>query len=173
MPIIGINLLLFKTPVLDLLKLQKSVVKLIDHHDNFRMRFSLDNQYYEAHAKSEEIKLLDIRTLGLVEGSAEFEVKLQEILTSWQSNFNLERGPIYSIGYIYGYADQSARIYFALHHLIVDTVSWRVLSEDLRNLYYQKELGAKGSSYRQWVKYRRGIPQKPLHMKSLLARYII
>ena len=49
-----------------------------------------------------------------------------------------------------------SRIFFALHHLIVDAVSWRILSEDLENLYYKisnhKELslGDKGTSYRQW-----------------------
>ena len=48
-------------------------------------------------------------------------------------------GPIYSRGYIYGYADNSSRIYFALHQLIVDTVSWRILVEHLRELYNGKE----------------------------------
>ena len=76
---------------------------------------------------------------------------MQEILTNWQSNFDIEDGPVYSTGYIYGYADGSARVYFALHHLIVDSVSWRILAEDLRDIYNGKDLGAKGSSYRQWV----------------------
>ncbi|NCZ90723.1 MAG: hypothetical protein EBY93_07330 [Actinobacteria bacterium] len=62
-------------------------------------------------------------------------MSLQDILTRWQSDFNLLKGPIYSVGYLYGYSDGSSRIYFALHHLIVDTVSWRILIEDLKTLY--------------------------------------
>ncbi|WP_228450449.1 condensation domain-containing protein, partial [Chryseobacterium rhizosphaerae] len=63
------------------------------------------------------------------------------------------------IGYISGYADGSARIYFALHHLIIDAVSWRIITEDLKNIYQSLEKGdteyitghVKGTSYRQWV----------------------
>ena len=90
--------------------------------------------------------------LAAKEGSAEFNFELEDILTRWQEGFNIITGPIYSIGYITGYQDGSARLYFALHHLIVDAVSWRILIEDLRKLYAGERLGLKGSSYRQWVK---------------------
>ncbi|NDA90737.1 MAG: gramicidin biosynthesis protein, partial [Alphaproteobacteria bacterium] len=156
-----------KTSNLDLDKLQSSIDKLVQHHDSFRLRYRKDQklhktindsilnnnyvQYYDSSVKVEKLKILDIRTLKSQEGSKKFEIKLQNILTEWQSNFNIEKGPVYAIGYIYGYNDGSSRIVFALHHLIVDTVSWRVLIEDLRNIYNQKDLGPKGSSYRQWV----------------------
>ena len=42
------------------------------------------------------------------------------------------------IGYIYGYSDNSARIFFALHHLIVDVVSWRILVEHLNDFISKK-----------------------------------
>jgi hypothetical protein len=55
-------------------------------------------------------------------------------------------------------------VYFALHHLIVDAVSWRILTADLKTIYaalssgkvnsatpVEQILGNKGSSYRQWV----------------------
>jgi len=155
---------LIRTPSLDLDRLKTSISKLIEYHDNFRLKYKKENelqgsrnsnahyiQYYDESAKNEELKILDVRTLKAEEGSQEFEDKLHEVLTQWQNGFDLERGPLYSIGYIYGYQDGSARIHFALHHLIVDTVSWRLLVNDLKDLYHQKELGLKGSSYRQWV----------------------
>ena len=158
---------LIKVPSLDLSILQISVAKLINYHDSFRLRYkenkdSVKNstkkdigtsyiQYYDNNAQLEELKTLDIRNLKTKEGTREFKKELQNILTKWQSNFNLEKGPVYSIGYIYGYKDGSSRIYFALHHLIVDGVSWRILTENLRDIYNQKSLGSKGSSYRQWV----------------------
>jgi len=56
------------------------------------------------------------------------------------------------MAYLSGYSDGSARLFFALHHLIVDTVSWRILIDDVRRLLSSESLGEKTSSYRQWVK---------------------
>jgi amino acid adenylation domain-containing protein/non-ribosomal peptide synthase protein (TIGR01720 family) len=146
---------ILKTPSLGLHRLQESVIKLIEHHDAFRLRYKRDKnaiyQYYDDKATPEILKVLDIKTLGFKEGSKKFKDKLGKILTSWQSGFDLKCGATYSIGYIHGYKDGSSKIFFALHHLIVDTVSWRILAEDLRDIYNGKELGRKGSSYRQWV----------------------
>ena len=147
---------IIKVPCLEIERLRASVAKLVFYHDAFRLRYRKDKegndrQYYDLEAKCEELKILDIREIEAREGSQIFLEKLSEILTEWQSGFDLGGGPLYSIGYIQGYEDGSARIHFAIHHLLIDTVSWRILVEDLRNIYNQKELGNKGSSYRQWV----------------------
>src|SRR3990167_4760403 len=55
------------------------------------------------------------------------------------------------MGYIDGYEDGSARIYCALHHLIIDAVSWRILIEDIKEAYEGQALDHKTSSYRQWT----------------------
>ena len=142
---------LVKTPDLEIERLRISVAQLIEYHDGFRLRYQDRSQYYDAKALAEELKVFDIRSFGVPEGTKGFDVQLQDLFTDWQSAFNLERGPTYNIGYLYGYKDGSARMYFALHHLIVDAISWRILIEDLRTLYDGQSLGAKGSSYRQWV----------------------
>jgi hypothetical protein len=84
-----------------------------------------------------------------------------------QNNFEIVSAPLWKIAYLDGYSDGSARVFFALHHLIIDAVSWRILIEDLKYLLETNaddsvnirvmdnqrvsELPAKGSSYRQWV----------------------
>lgn len=120
--------------------------------------------------------MLDIRSLKPKEGSNEFKAELQAILTQWQSGFDLSEGPIYSLGYLYGYKDGSARVHFALHHLIVDAVSWRILTEDLRALYEGSDLNAlKGSSYRQWVEavrnYDKNHEDELPYWKTVLSDY--
>ncbi|WP_045500433.1 condensation domain-containing protein, partial [Vibrio hyugaensis] len=40
---------------------------------------------------------------------------------------------------------------FIFHHLLIDAVSWRVISDDMRLLFEGQSLGDKSSSYRQWV----------------------
>ena len=147
---------LIRTDELDIDHLRRCLVQLVEYQDSFRLRYKHDSsgkyvQFYNRDAKIEELKALDVRTLGAEEGTAEFNTQLHTLLTEWQSGFDLEKGPLWSVGYLYGYRDGSARVYFALHHLIVDAVSWRILAEDLKSLYEGKELGLKGSSYRQWV----------------------
>ena len=51
---------------------------------------------------------------------------------------NIEEGAVYNVGYVYGYKDGSARIHFAIHHLVVDSVSWRIIGEDLKSIYEEK-----------------------------------
>jgi amino acid adenylation domain-containing protein/non-ribosomal peptide synthase protein (TIGR01720 family) len=131
-----------KTAALDIEKLKTSLVKLIERHDAFRLRFK-KSQYYANDAQIQELRILDVNELKNAE--------LQDILTLWQSDFNIEVGPVYGIAYLHGYADGSARVWFALHHLLIDSVSWRIIAEDLREIYEGNDLGAKGSSYRQWV----------------------
>lgn len=144
-----------KVPTLDINKLQRSIEKLVLHHDALRFRYKSNNgkteQYYDNSPLIEELKILDISTLSIKEDSSFFAQALQEIIENWQSTFNLEKGPIYCISYIHGYKDRSARIYFAVHHLAIDTISWRILTEDLMSIYNGFDLGPKGSSYRQWV----------------------
>ena len=174
---------LLRTPKLDIGKLKESIEKLIVHHDSFRLRYKKKTasdgneyiQYYDDTAGVIALKILDIRNIGRKEGTREFEQQLRGILTEWQSGFNLEEGPLYQIGYIEGYEDGSSRLYFALHHLIVDAVSWRILAEDIRDIYEGKELGTKGSSYRQWVEavsqYREDHQKEIAYWENVLVDY--
>src|SRR5260363_72902 len=86
-------------------------------------------QHYEPRALPETLKVLDVTSLGAPEGSPVFTSKLHGILTQWQSHFNLSQGPLYEVTYLHGFSDGSSRIWFALHHLIVDAVSWRLITE--------------------------------------------
>ncbi|WP_460885498.1 condensation domain-containing protein, partial [Pseudoduganella ginsengisoli] len=134
---------LVRTPALDVERLRAALAQVVAQHDAFRLRFHGGMQHYDAAAPVEALRVLDVGALD--------ETRLQDVLTQWQSGFDLAEGPLYSLGYLHGYADGSARVFFALHHLIVDTISWRVLAEDLQAAYEGQALPPKLSSYRQWV----------------------
>nr|WP_194847834.1 non-ribosomal peptide synthetase [Candidatus Neptunochlamydia vexilliferae] len=131
---------LIRTPPLEVKRLQQAVIDLVNYHDAFRLRFQGKTQTY-----SDDFTL-PFKTYDVSKGK-----DLSSLLTKWQSCFDFEKGPIAICAYLHGFKDGSARIFFAFHHLIVDTVSWRILKEDLEILYYGKPLGKKGTSYRQWV----------------------
>ncbi|CAL9553974.1 amino acid adenylation domain-containing protein [Streptomyces sp. enrichment culture] len=160
---------LVRVPELDPERLEGALRRLVERHDALRLRFRDGVQFYDVRASFPGLRVLDVREPAVGEGSP----GLQERLTGWQSGFDLEHGPVAAFGYLHGYADGSARVFFALHHLVTDTVSWRILAEDLHALYEGRELGAKGTSYRQWsqavAEYARRRPEERAYWENLLA----
>ncbi|WKL50110.1 amino acid adenylation domain-containing protein [Flavobacterium pectinovorum] len=141
---------LIKTDTLDLSKLKSIIGELVSYHDILRVGFikEADGSFKRSQLYRSEIELPELKTLDISHYSQQ---EIHEYLTDWQRGFDLEHGPLFSVGYLYGYKDESARLYFALHHMLVDGVSWRILADDMRTLYSGKSLPQKGSSYRQWV----------------------
>ena len=143
---------IIKTPILEVERLLKCVRKLVERHDCLRLRYKKEDgklkQYYSPLVEEIMLEELDVRKLS--GDKEEILKKLNHIYTDWQSHFDLENGPIFKVGYVYGYIDGSARIFFAAHHLVIDTVSWRIIIKDLQSFYNGLNLGLKGSSYKQW-----------------------
>ena len=136
------------TPPLELIKLREALDKLVDHHDAFRLRFrdtpaGQIEQFYSDSPPEVLLHTLDVTGLRAED--------LTRQLTAWQGGFNLECGPLCCAAYLYGFEDGSARVWIAMHHLIVDAVSWRIIAQDLEILYNGGDLGARGASYRQWT----------------------
>ena len=140
---------MIKIPSIDLEELKIAMKKLVEYHDAFRIKFQRDenNNYYQYYDNIDnsivEPQVLDLNSIN--------ENDLTNVLTNWQSKFNIENGPLYNYAYLYGYNDGSCRLWFSLHHLIIDTVSWRIILDDLKKLYHHDSLPLKGSSYRQWI----------------------
>ena len=139
---------MIRVPSLSLKKLEQLLPTLVMQHDILRVNYvrhaeGFMEQSYHAQPTPFKINTLDVSELSSKD--------IAQTLTAWQSQFDIEKGPLWQMGYIHGYEDGSARLYFALHHLIVDAVSWRILIGDLKRLYDGFDLGEKSSSYRQWV----------------------
>ena len=140
---------IIKVPELEQGQLGTAIEKLVDYHDVFRIHFERNEEDHSwKQFYNEETTLPDLKSLD-VKNQSEEEINTE--LTNWQNQFNLETGPIFQIGYLFGYEDGSARIFVAIHHLIVDGVSWRIITNDLESLYNGNTLPEKGSSYRQWA----------------------
>ncbi|GAB1196184.1 hypothetical protein APSETT444_005451 [Aspergillus pseudonomiae] len=136
-----------QTPELDIPCLRTAINELQQYHDAFRMRLNRkDNRFVQSFAEDASPVQLRVLNTKDVDGPT----AVNQVLREWQSAFDLEDGPICAIGYLYGYEDRSARVWFSIHHFAVDTVSWQILARDLQMLYQNGSLGRKGSSIRQW-----------------------
>ena len=124
-------------------KLELALEKLNCHHDILRAAYPGGKQVYRPTSQVMPVREWDI--------TCKTAAETQAALTGWQNSFNLEQGYVWQNGIIRGYQDGSERIFFAAHHMVIDAVSWRILCEDLRDLYEGRQLSAKGTSYRQWV----------------------
>lgn len=129
---------------LDVKKLTESLNVLINHHDAFRLRFDKNahgyTQYYQD-TNSVDVNFYHLDVTGLNND----EVKSQ--LSEW-TKFNLSEGPLYAVVYLHG--DASFKIWWCIHHLIVDTVSWRIIKDDLQSIYEGRSLTRKGTSYQEF-----------------------
>lgn len=137
---------LIKVPALDIKKLNTVVDTLITHHDLLRVKFKKSAgqqvQFYQKKSVRPRLEVFNISSLN--------EQGIHVLLTKLQSGFDIEKGVLWKMACLHGYADGSARIFFAAHHLIIDAVSWRIILEDIETLYHDGKLGEKTSSYQQW-----------------------
>ena len=125
--------------------------KLYEHHDALRLTLraeplSLFNE--DARAKPSLVEF-DLR--GASAPLAALAAQADEM----QASLNLEAGPLMRAA-LFRLPDGD-RLLLALHHLVVDGLSWRILFEDIRELYRQHTEGSalslprKTDSFKLWA----------------------
>lgn len=132
--------------------LHRAMSKIYEHHDVLRASFKAD--------ESGTIK-------GFISPSVDFTIDTQdfsgkpgavEIMEAYsaevQTGISLGSGPLIKV--VHFRLDDADRLLIAIHHLVVDGISWRVLFEDI-NLAYTKAvaneeitLPLKTDSFRAW-----------------------
>ncbi|MCY8308651.1 amino acid adenylation domain-containing protein, partial [Bacillus vallismortis] len=122
--------------------LRLALRKIIEHHDAIRMVFQQDQrghviQYnrgtnYEDHELF-SLHLADWTKEGLE--STHLTEKLAAEETVIQSKMNVQKGPLLQAGLFQ--TSEGDYLLIALHHLVIDGVSWRILLEDLAAAYQQ------------------------------------
>ncbi|WP_426578546.1 amino acid adenylation domain-containing protein [Xenorhabdus stockiae] len=156
---------------LQAVQLEQALMALTERHDMLRARFVVTEQGYRQ-CYSADISA-SLPRLKHADVHQHHQEALHQQLTQWQSGFDYHNGPLWQVAYLTGYADGSARLHFACHHLIIDVVSWRIIAEDLRLLLQGGDLPAKTSSYRQWVtavhQYAQQHQHEVLYWQQVLA----
>ncbi len=136
-------------------RLEQALQHLLLHHDALRLRFAEAaagwRQFYAEREAAAQQEIVWIRHCDGPEG-------LETLVQAAQRSLNLERGPLMRAVYI-DLGNAQYRLLLVIHHLVVDGVSWRILLEDLQQLYAQlgsgaqAELPAKTTSYKAWADY--------------------
>ncbi|TGE15089.1 non-ribosomal peptide synthetase [Hymenobacter elongatus] len=168
--------LLFSKERMDKEGLQKCLERLVVHHDALRMTFRQEDGRW----------LQDTKVL--CEGFTFEEFDFRNCPNPWDrmaqegdrihKGMNLSEGPLVKVGLFR--LDDGDRLLIAIHHLVVDGLSYRILFEDLSALYlqYQQgeafELPAKTDSYKYFAEWERQyatsevVKQEMLHWNALM-----
>ncbi|MBI5032798.1 MAG: amino acid adenylation domain-containing protein [Chloroflexi bacterium] len=135
--------------------LEAAIQQLLVHHDALRLRFTLDEAGWQATYADPDtaIPFEWIDLAGLNETEQQRRIEAQAALC--QAMLNLQAGPLVRVTYFHMGAGRD-RLLFVSHHLVVDTVSWRILLEDLLTVYEQLaqaqpvQLPPKTTSFQYW-----------------------
>ena len=146
------SLLLKPADAVDAKILERALQALVLHHDALRLSFTQTADGWTAtHRAVDALALL--HCVALQDAS-----EVEAVCDAAQGSLNLETGPLLR-AVLMDLADGSQRLFLAIHHLVVDGVSWRVLLEDLQRACEQLQnaqpvkLAAKTSPFKAWAEH--------------------
>ncbi|MGN7354933.1 amino acid adenylation domain-containing protein [Paenibacillus amylolyticus] len=143
----------------------KVLQKLAEHHDALRMVFCKTEQGFSALTRAIQdggLFTLDVFDFKDAENPTQaVEAKATDI----QAGIDLEKGPLMKAGLFQ--CEDGDHLLLAVHHAVVDGVSWRILMEDFALGYEQTgkseeiRFPAKTDAYRTWSEQLVAYAQSP------------
>ncbi|MFP3377567.1 amino acid adenylation domain-containing protein [Bacillus sp. SIMBA_069] len=142
---------------LDVKLLEGAILNLLKHHDALRFQYKQlpNGTWRQRNEGTDELSVLHVVKRNQV-NEKEWNTIIQEEMNINQASFNLVTGPLMRVVYFEDNLTGNDRIFWVIHHLVVDGVSWRILLEDLQTVYNQMKQGqevrlpAKSTSFKDW-----------------------
>ena len=139
-----------ETPMLDHTKLRNSVKLVVEKHDVFRYQYKKSKNGFTQHRKVQG-PLGKHQVLHVVDATSVQRKDILKVLVNLQKKIDIVSGPMHTIAYIFDATKHTSWIWFAVHHLVVDTVSWGIIRDDLMAAYKTGHLKESQSiSYSEW-----------------------
>ncbi|WP_217213905.1 non-ribosomal peptide synthetase [Streptomyces sp. AC550_RSS872] len=130
----------------DEMRLTAALQAVLDHHDTLRLCLAPDGRTAQVPPPG----TVDAATvLERVTGPA---TDLGDLLNKSASRLRPERGELLRAVWFDAGPRVAGRLLLTVHHLAVDSVSWRILCSDLATAWRQYELPARGTSFRHWAR---------------------
>lgn len=126
--------------------------KIMEHHDALRMVFKEENGQIIQFNEGTELPLL-LKEFDFRARQDALQL-MAEAAGTIQTSFDLSTGPLLKLGLFH--LDSGGYLLIAVHHLVMDAVSWRIMFEDIDTLFRQysngevSELPGKSDSFKVW-----------------------
>jgi len=128
--------------------------KLVEHHDALRMTFEIEKGKVKQINRGITGGLIDIEVQKIKEENG-YKTIIEEECNRIQGSIDLNSGPLVKVGLFK--TVKGDYLLIAIHHLAIDTVSYRILIEDFEAIYKQIQKGEKiniplkSTSYKEWA----------------------
>ncbi len=136
---------------INIISLEKTLKSLQNWHDALRTIYTINENEIIQVIQDDDLPV-SLKVYETPNATSVYDFKA--LAVELQSSILLENGPLMKVGVFK--AKQTDYILLAIHHLVVDGVSWRILLEDLNTIYDQIqtedeiELPAKTDSFKTW-----------------------
>ncbi|KAJ1911098.1 hypothetical protein IWQ60_010305, partial [Tieghemiomyces parasiticus] len=129
-------------------QVNRALVQLVNHHDILRARFLLNDQgAWTQYIPSSEAIPDHVSLIEATMAESDYADRILKV----QASLNLTDGPIMAACVIHSHdRPKHKRLFWTIHHALVDLVSWRVLIEDLQTLLTGGQLPPKTLSFQTW-----------------------
>jgi amino acid adenylation domain-containing protein/non-ribosomal peptide synthase protein (TIGR01720 family) len=162
------SVLLELKQVINLEHLVTAIDYLQQHHDVLRAKFYQQNEQWQSEIIESipQIAITQIDFSHLSENQQKNAIAQKA--TEIQASLNLSSGKLVAIALFDLGTDRANRLLIAIHHLVIDGVSWRILLEDLQTALTQISQGKtiqlppKTTSFKQWAEHLHRIAQTEL-----------
>ncbi|MGP4030395.1 condensation domain-containing protein, partial [Actinomadura sp. 3N407] len=147
------SMLLRTPPHLGVRELTAALQTLLDHHDVLRLRLDAqDDRWQPVVRQPGSSDAADLVTRVDVAGldADKLRAVITEQATAARDRLDPRAGTVAQLVWFDAGQDQG-RLLVALHHLVVDGVSWRILLPDLVTAWAGGELQPVGTSFRRWA----------------------
>lgn len=138
-------------------QLSDFIYHLYIRHDSLRLRFDVCDNVVRAEYKALTQDMVT-QTIAKVDLPEDDFSGIVEEANRIHRSLSIQNGPLIKAVFFENRLGQK-RLLLSIHHLVVDGVSWRILTDDLNRLYQQVLnsedlcLGTKSSSFQQWSEY--------------------
>jgi thioester reductase-like protein/non-ribosomal peptide synthase protein (TIGR01720 family) len=151
--------------------IKKVFTKIVEHHDALRMVYEIDeDKVTQRNRGLNEGELFSLEVIDFGD-KKEFEKELTEEAGRINKGIDLKTGPLVKLG-----LSRTVRgdyLMIAVHHAVVDGISWRILLQDLETACEQAEKGEeikfqdKTDSFQYWASKLKEYANTPEQLNQL------
>ncbi|MCI3986322.1 surfactin non-ribosomal peptide synthetase SrfAA [Bacillus vallismortis] len=118
-------------------RVEKTLQALIEHHDALRMVYREEPKDVVQYNRGLEVASAQLEIIHIEGQAKDHEDRIEREAERLQSSIDLQEGGLLKAGLFQ--AEDGDHLLLAIHHLVVDGVSWRILLEDFAAVYTQLE----------------------------------
>ncbi len=163
--------MLFKGCGFDEEIIHKVFTKILEHHDALRLCYKKVEDTFLQCNRDIDGEFFTLEIVDIKNEQSDYATRIEAEANKLQASFDLNNGPLVQVG-LFRTIDGDY-LFIAIHHLVVDGLSWRIILEDFATGYMQVSAGEdiifqdKTDSFKLWADEITDYANSKEHLKEL------